>query len=205
MIYAGIWGIFTGRFIFEKKSHMKKFHFSYIVIPLISSAFIHGLYDYFLLDDTLVLGALMAVVADYMAVLFSYKIYIKAGEYSPYKLYPLKEFNKAITLINMALKHDPGNHMLNKRIGLYYLYAGDYKSAAEHFDACIKINPENFYCHAFSGVSMILSGRREPGMLLFQESLKKITGSGMDALKKNIKSVIEDGQVKDEILAMLEK
>lgn len=204
MICACIWGIFTGRVIFENKRFLKRFHYPYIVFSLTISALIHGLYDYFLNDYTLILGPIMAITIDYLAIFAAYKIYLKTGTNSPYKLYPLREFNKAINILNMALCHDPDNHMLNKRIALYYLYAGDYKSAIEHFGTCIRLKPENFYCHAFSGVSFILAGEKENGMNIISESLGKLSPTSINTLKKNIRAVIDDSRIKDEILYMID-
>ncbi len=203
MIISSIWGIFTGRVIFEKRKFRKRIHYPYIAVSIFIAAFIHGLYNYFLSDDKLVIGLIMALTIDYIAVMAVYKIYLKTGKDSPYKLYPLREFNKAIHLINLALAHDPENIVLNKRIGLYYLYAGDYGSAIEHFDNCIRINPENLYCHAFSGVSLILSGKKENGINMLKQVQGKLSATSSNTLKKNIKAVIEDHKIRDEILEMI--
>jgi len=204
MIYASIWGIFSGRIIFENKKFIKRIHYPYIAFSVIIAALIHGLYNYFLSDDALILGAVMSLAINLLAIAASYNIYLKTGTESPYKLYPLREFNKAIHIISMALAHDPQNHILNKRIGLYYIYAGDYKSATEHFDLCVKIQPENFYCHAFSGVSLILSGKKENGINKINSSVNKISEKSMIALKKNIRAVIDDRKIRDEILGMFD-
>lgn len=205
MIYASIWGIFTGRMIFEKRQLNKPLHLSLIAASLVVASLVHGLYDFFLDVNIEYIGFISALTVDYIAIFAAYKIYIKTATESPYKLYPLREFNKAITVINMALAHDPANLMLNKRIGLYYLYAGDYKSALEHFDTCTGISPDNFYCLAFSGVTLILSGKKEAGVKRLEQALEKISRAAITALEKNIRSVVDDHQVKTEILGLIER
>ena len=117
MTYAAVWGFGWAATVYTSNNNKSPDRF-YIIPFLIFAAFFHGLYNTFL-----VVGyPLLAIMVDLLTMSLFFFIYRYTKDNSPYRKYSLKEYKKAIQTLTMGLNRYPESCILNKRLGIFYIY-----------------------------------------------------------------------------------
>jgi RsiW-degrading membrane proteinase PrsW (M82 family) len=199
MVYASIWGFYFSMIIYSSKSKKGKNDFLPIFLALILSAVIHGLYDFFLMIGMAPLALLLKIITLGIAISL-YKTLVRK---SPFRKFPLKEYKKAIRVITLGLKSHPESLILNQRISLLYIRAGDYELSLGYLNKCIKLKPYNSYLKCLKGIVLILNGKMKKGKEKLNQHLKKIKPAKKKLLKYNINLVIKNLENKKYLLALI--
>jgi RsiW-degrading membrane proteinase PrsW (M82 family) len=118
MAYAAIWGYFGGQVILEPPEGKGILKYRYVIAAVFSISFIHGLFN-FLVSWV---GSGAAFVIDlliYVATLIILTEVLRLP--SAYRQFTVKDTAIAIPAITEALKGDPKNITLKRRLGFYHL------------------------------------------------------------------------------------
>jgi RsiW-degrading membrane proteinase PrsW (M82 family) len=160
MSYAVIWGFTWGATAYTSAGTNKTTD-RYIIIPsLILAALFHGTYNA-LLDYGY---PLFAIIVNLTTMSLFFIIYNYVKDNSPYKSYKLKEYRKAIPELKKGLQKYPDSYVLNKRMGVFNIYAKSYNKASKYLNKARKIKPKNSAARFYYGVSKYMDGETEKGL-----------------------------------------
>ena len=110
---------------------------SLVVSAVATAALLHGLYNSFL--DLGALGA--ALLLDAGAVLLAIVGLSHLKKISPFAEFPFSQYRRAIPQLKEALRHNPENFVLNKRLGLHYIRSRDTAKGRRHLRHAAHIKP----------------------------------------------------------------
>jgi hypothetical protein len=126
MAFASIWGYFGGQTILEPPEGRGLCKYRYIAAAVFTSAFIHGMFNFLV---TWVGGGagFMIDLLVYIAALVLLREVLRVP--SAYRQFPAQDAAAAVTATRDALKRDPVNLTLRRRLGFYELTLGHEKDA----------------------------------------------------------------------------
>lgn len=134
MTYAAIWGGLYSQALYSnlQSRDPESYRSAYKGVAL--AAFIHGIYN----TSVMTLGLLPGVLVKVVGLAISLKIFLQLVDQSPYRVFPLSMAQKAIPLIRRGLYFNPKSTILNRNMGLYRMYLGEYPQAASNFVQSMK-------------------------------------------------------------------
>ncbi len=88
--------------------------------------------------------------------------------YSVMALQPLQKYDEALALLNTALRHDPLSLDVQREIGEIQLFSGRYAEAVDTFQHIREVDPDFPFVHTFLARSLILAGRVDEAVPLWQ-------------------------------------
>ncbi|MCK5735681.1 MAG: PrsW family intramembrane metalloprotease, partial [Spirochaetaceae bacterium] len=121
MAYAAIWGYFSGQAILEPPEGRGLFKYRYVFTAVFVVSFVHGLFNF--LARWVSTGAGMALDLVMYAVTLTMLVQVCRVP-SAYQAFPYAKSLEAVRAIRSALKRDPANGLLYKRLGFYELFLG---------------------------------------------------------------------------------
>ncbi|MCK5735984.1 MAG: PrsW family intramembrane metalloprotease, partial [Spirochaetaceae bacterium] len=126
MAYAAVWGYFAGQMILEPPEGRGFRKYRYLIASVFTMSFIHGMFNFLatwvsggagFFIDLLVYIVTLIILAEVLKIP------------SAYRQFPVKDAAIAIPAIRDALKRDPYNTLLKRRLGFYELALGKKKEA----------------------------------------------------------------------------
>jgi RsiW-degrading membrane proteinase PrsW (M82 family) len=134
MVYAAIWGGLYSQALYSnlQSRDPESYRSAYKGVALV--ALIHGIYN----TSVGTLGLMAGLAVDAVALTISAKIFLQLVDQSPYRVFPLSMAKKAIPLIRRGLYFNPKSTILNRNMGLYRMYLGEYPQAASNFVQSMK-------------------------------------------------------------------
>jgi RsiW-degrading membrane proteinase PrsW (M82 family) len=125
-VYGAIWGSMFSQAVYANTMGRDPGATRNAVLGVALVAVIHGLYN----ASTPFLP--VALLVDGAALLIAVALFRSLVELSPYRIYPLEQARAAVRSIRRGLAFNPKSPVLNRNIGVYLIYLGRYKAAAEH-------------------------------------------------------------------------
>jgi tetratricopeptide (TPR) repeat protein len=83
-------------------------------------------------------------------------------------LQPLQKYDEALALLNTALQHDPLSLSVQREIGEVQMFSGRYAEAVDTFQHVREVDADFPFVHTFLARSLILAGRAEEALPLWQ-------------------------------------
>ncbi len=127
---------------------------------------IHGLRNSFL-DFGMDLSLIFMIDLVFLALLAA--LVNRAGEASPYRTFPWREWRRALPAIKRGLDADPENPNLLFRRGLYCLAAGQWVDACVAFDGVVETGRRRDLAKSYYAASLFACGEKEESEDLFGE------------------------------------
>ncbi len=131
-IYGAIWGGFYSAALYSNIHSKDPRSYRLAVGGVALVALIHGLYN-----ASLSLSFFLGVLTNLIALAISIRVFLALVDHSPYRLFPLSQAEKALASIRKGLYFNPKSAILNRNIGLYLMYLGSYRAAAEHLSKSV--------------------------------------------------------------------
>ncbi len=129
MIYAAIWGGFYSQAMYSNLQSRDPISYRSAYKGVALVALIHGIYN----ASVVALGLFVGVCVELVSLALALKIFLRLVDRSPYRVFPLTMAEQAIPVIRRGLYFNPKSSILNRNMGLYRMYRGDYPQAAAHF------------------------------------------------------------------------
>src|SRR6056297_2995216 len=187
MSYAAIWGFAAGVYLYTRPAFMRAaaataasrgsaagwavplkpgesesfadgaaYGPSLVVSAVAAAALLHGLYNSFL--DLGALGA--ALLLDAGTVLLALASVFHLKKFSPFTEFPFSQYRLAIPQLKEALRHNPENFVLNKRLGLHYIRSRDTVKGRRHLRRASQIRPRELSSRFYLALlDYLLAGR----------------------------------------------
>ena len=171
MIYSTLWSVPYAVMVYGRKKRESDLRIGGLLRYLIPAAFIHGLYNFLLHLD----GLGLALMLDGLVLIVAVVMYVTLVKESPYKKYSLEESDQAIARIKPGLRSNPDSYLLNKRMGLYRLYTGNYKVALLYFNRCVRVRLTRNDAWFYRAVTLLLVGKEEAGRNALRRALLRAT------------------------------
>lgn len=166
MSYAAIWGFAAGVFLYTRPAFVRAaatssggsaaggaaslnpgesesfadgaaYGPSLVVSAVAAAALLHGLYNSFL--DLGALGAALLLDAGTLLLALISLSHLK--KLSPFAKFPFSQYRLAIPQLKEALRHNPNNFVLHKRLGLHYLRSRNTAKGRRHLRRASHIRP----------------------------------------------------------------
>mgnify|MGYP006279453465 CR=1 FL=1 len=169
LTYAFIWGAAFSLVYFSTTKETRKGRFGIVYAAIVPAAFLHGMGNFFLYVNPSVTNFL-----DLLGVIGVLFILRHVRRFSPYTKYPLREYKKALPLLNQALANHPEDFELNFRAGKYNLFGRRYRTAGGHFKICRKQKPKSPSVNLYYGLSLIGDKKFEKGKSILQSKFSEV-------------------------------
>ena len=171
MIYSTLWSVPYAVMVYGRKKRDSGLPIRGLLRYLIPAAVIHGLYNFLLHMD----GLGLALILDGLVLTVAVVMYVTLVKESPYKKYSLVQSDQAIARIKPGLRSNPDSYLLNKRMGLYRLYTGNYRAALLYFNRCVRVRLTRNDAWFYRAVTLLLTGRVEVGRNALRRALLRAT------------------------------
>ena len=199
MTYSVIWGFAWGSTVYTNNGKNKT-NDRYSVIPfLLITMLFHGAYNT-LLDYNY---PWLALFTDIITIVLFYIIYKYVKDNSPYRNYKLKEYKKAIPELHRGLQKHPNSFVLNKRMGVFNIYARSYHKAAKFLSKARKIKPKNSAARFYYGVSKYLDGDTETGIKHMNAAVNALPENMQKKMIVTLKNIVPKEADREELLDQL--
>jgi len=177
-----------------------------ILLSLLVAALVHGTYNF---CATLGLP-LLSILIDGATAILGMAFLSRLAAHSPYTPYRLSEYRTAISTLRRSLRHHPDDFLLNRRIAIYYIYAGfedrrGYEHALAHLKRCLRTRPGNIFIHFYRGVCTLLLGRLDQARRLIAENSRKMKPESRARVTRNVKRIVRDKTARAEIVGIVEE
>lgn len=134
MIYAAFWGAFYSAAVHSNTQGRDPQAYRLAVGSVFLVALVHGAYN------TMVSGTVpfvVALVPDTILLALSIAIFLHMVRHSPYRRFSFAEAQQAIRSLETGLVFNRKSTILNRRMGLFRMYRGEYHRAASSFGRAI--------------------------------------------------------------------
>lgn len=126
-IYGGIWGGMYSAAVYSNYFSQDRSSYRLAWLGFFISAVVHGVYN-----GILQWGIVAGIAVDIVALSMAIYIFLRLIDSSPYRKFPLSQAGEAVKNIQRGLFFNPKSSLLNRNMGLYLMYLGKYRRAAEH-------------------------------------------------------------------------
>ena len=199
MTYGAIWGFAWSAMSYSSNSKYKTTD-KYAIIPLfIFAAFFHGLYNFFIVIGYPELSVMIDLVT--MAIFFLIYNYVK--ENSPYREFKLREYKKAIPLLKSGLQKHPNSFILNKRLGVFNIYARSYYKAGRYLNKARIIKPKSSAARFYYGVSQYMNGETTKGLKHMTSAVEALPVSMRKKMVTTVNNVVSTKSARQELLTRI--
>lgn len=195
MIYAAFWGAFYSASVYSNAQGRDPQAYRLAVWSVFVTAVVHGLYN------TLigVSPTIIALLPDTLLLTLSIVVFLHMVRRSPYRDYSLSEAAEAIESLEIGLAFNRKSTILNRRMGLFKLYKGEYSQAAGYFGKAMARAKETAPLRFFKAVCWFAhlgggsgkSALRKAWSLLSDERRKRLLKE-LDTLLANDAGLKED-------------
>ncbi len=118
---------------------------------------------------------------------------------SPYRRYTLREYKKAIPVLEAGLKRHKDSYVLNKRMGIFKMYVRRYREAQKNLKTAVKINSRGLEARYFPGASMFLPGDTEKGLKMMNSVVSRMPEVPRKKLNRKLKKIISSTPDREKI------
>jgi len=191
MIYSTLWSVPYAIMVYGRRKREPDLRIGPLLRYVVPAAFIHGLYNFLLHLD----GLGLALILDGIVLVVAVVMYVTLVKESPYKKYSLEECDQAIARIKPGLRSNPDSYLLNKRMGLYRLYKGNYKAALLYFNRCVRVRLTRNDAWFYRAVTLLLIGREEAGRNSLRRALLRATEKQRLSLYRWAEKLVADETV----------
>ena len=191
MIYSTLWSVPYAVMVYGKKKGEAEPRIVELLRYVMPAAFIHGLFN-FLLHLS---GLGLALILDGVVLAIAVGLYVTLVKESPYKKFSLKERDQAIARIKPGLRSNPESYLLNKRMGLYLLHAGNHREALLYFNRCVRVRLEISGAWFYRAVTLLLLDKQEVGRSALRRALLRATERQRSSLYRSVKTLVVDEAV----------
>lgn len=132
MIYAAFWGGFYSAAVYSNVQGRDPQAYRLAVGSVFLVALIHGSYN-----ALLSVSFTLALLPDVVLLVASVAVFLHMVRRSPYRRFELSEAGEAIAALETGLAFNRKSTILNRRMGLYRMYRGEYTRAASYFARAI--------------------------------------------------------------------
>jgi RsiW-degrading membrane proteinase PrsW (M82 family) len=156
MVSGALWGYAFSYAFYANLEERNERAVGYALLAVIPAAFCHGLYNV-----TIGIGSLTGIppaletVIVLIMLFAAVRAFRRMAARSPYRLYPFSRYREAIPNIRRGLLLNPTSLLLNRRMALYLLAAGNYRKALGHIRMCKKRVKKKTMYEALEGVAML--------------------------------------------------
>jgi hypothetical protein len=187
MAYAAIWGYFGGQMILEPPAGGFLSRYRYLLAAVFVTAFIHGLFNFLVSWVSSQAGFFIDLLA-YIATLLILMEVCRIP--SGYKQFAMKDARKAVPVLRNALKQDPTNPVLKKRLGFYELALG-HESESYRLWISIPSQKQDSYLSAWIAVLAARAGlnTRNGG---FNQHIASLATKDLAVLKRRLSFYLKD-------------
>lgn len=199
--YAVIWGYAWGSVGYINGGKTKTIGLLYTLIALIAAAMFHGASNFFL--SSLLLW--FALLLDVLAIALFFIIYQAVKVNSPYRSFSLQEYRTAIPTLQTGLQKYPDSYVLNKKLGIFYIYAQKYRVAEKYLLKARKLRFNNAESKFYCGVSIYLDGKTSDGIRVMNRALTAIPEDRILRIVSSLKKVISSEAEREELLSRFNK
>ncbi len=109
--------------------------------------------------------------------------------------------DKAASMILEAYEKEPNDGVIIDSLGWVYFKTGDYKNAILYLEKASELNPQNAVISDHLGDAYWLGGRKNEAVFQWKRALKQ-EEDNEDLNKKNVKSKIENGLNRSDVLTL---
>ncbi len=187
MAYAAVWGYFGGQMILEPPEGKGFRKYRYLFSAVFVMSFVHGMFNF--LSSWVSGGA--AFTLDLVVYVVTLIVLTQVlGVPSAYKQFPVKDASSAIPIINAALKRDPQNKILKRRLGFYYLALGREREAFRAWSTIPRMKRDAYLdswisvLNARRGLHMGAAYRGRNDDL--EKHLTRMSGKALELFKKRL-------------------
>lgn len=182
MLYGSIWG---GLYAAARWNNVRSDDIgSYRValFGLFGIAFFHGVYN-----SVVVYGLIFGFAVDGVLLFISFLLFLMLTKQSPYINYPLSKATTAIPALKRGLFFNRKSPILNRRLGVYLMYIGNYKRALNHLYISIPRTVNKDIIRFFAAVCEFEFLDNEKG----KQQVKKAWGRLSDSERKKTRNRID--------------
>jgi hypothetical protein len=134
MIYAAFWGAFYSAAVYSNVQGRDPQAYRLAVASVFVVAIVHGTYNALLSTP---LPFVVALLPDALLLVLSIAIFLRMVRRSPYRRYTFAQAEEAIGSLETGLAFNRKSTILNRRMGLFRMYRGEYHRAAASFGRAI--------------------------------------------------------------------
>jgi protease PrsW len=175
MLYTALAGYFFATAIYSNLLVKDRRSIVLAVLALIPVAIIHGLYNASLTwqqNHENLVG--LFILIDLLALILTVAAFRYLIEKSPYYVYPYSRSKEAIESIHRGLRLNPGSFILNNRLALYYLAAGQYPQAYRRIRYCRKrLKKRRASWDVLEGIALLGMRRDDEGVRLLERAKER--------------------------------
>ncbi len=201
MSYAVFWGFTWGATAYTSAG-TNKTPDRFIVFPsLILAAVFHGTYNAFIDYG----NPIAAIFVNLTTMSLFFVVYNYVRDNSPYRAFKLREYRKAIPELKRGLQKHPNSFVLNKRMGVFNIYARSYNKAGKYLNKARKIKPKNSAARFYYGVSKYLDGEIERGLKHMNSAVAALPVNMREKMVATINNVVRTESDRKELLNRFNK
>ncbi|TVQ97677.1 MAG: PrsW family intramembrane metalloprotease [Spirochaetaceae bacterium] len=126
-VYGAIWGGLYSAAVYANYHSKDPAAYRIAFGGVAMVALLHGLFN-----ASLRVSVALSYALDIAALATAIVIFVRLVEHSPYRQFPLQQADLAIPNIRRGLHFNPKSTILNRNLGLYLMYRGEYRAAAKH-------------------------------------------------------------------------
>lgn len=134
MIYAAFWGAFYSAAVYSNVQGRDPQAYRLAVVSVFVVAIVHGTYNALLSTP---LPFAVALLPKALLLLLSIAIFLRMVRRSPYRRFSFAEADAAIRSLETGLTFNRKSSILNRRMGLFRMYRGEYHRGASSFGRAI--------------------------------------------------------------------
>ena len=168
---------------------------------MILAAIFHGTYNA-LIDYG---HPLFAIFVNLITMSLFFLLYKYVKDNSPYRTFSLKEYRKAIPELRKGLQKYPDSYVLNKRMGVFNIYANNYGKASKYLNKARKIKPKNPSVRFYYGVSKFLEGETEKGIENMNNAIASLPENMRGKMVATLKNVVRTESDRKKLLNRLDR
>ncbi len=187
MAYAAVWGYFGGQLILNPPKGKGIRKYRYVIAAVFTISFVHGLFNFLVSWVSTGAGFVIDLVI-YIVTLIILMEVLRTP--SAYRQFPVKDAAAAIPVIREALKRDPRNITLRRRLGFYHLALGQELEACQAWNSIPGVQRDaylNAWLAILSQRSRQSIGKPRRGTENeLEKHLARMSGKGRDLLKKRL-------------------
>jgi len=190
---GAFWGFVWAGAVFENIEERQPQAYRLALVGFIPVAVLHGLYNtltFVAVDSATVIFILYAFEAILLVV--AMKGFRWMVQRSPYHRFPYADADFAMVVIRKGLLVNPGSFLLNRRLGIYSIAAGEYHEAIRRLDGCLRRAKGHPLVTVFLGIAVIGAGNDRHGTDLIETGAAALSEEQLITLERDLDELVQD-------------
>jgi RsiW-degrading membrane proteinase PrsW (M82 family) len=202
MSYAALWGFSAGIYLYSRKKGKGQTGFLPIIYTLLISAALHGLFNFSLSMNSLVLAFTVELITIGLACAgLSYLRNI-----SPYVLIariPFRRWREGVRQMKEELKVNPQSNLFHHRLASYHLCGGELDEAESHFRTAARLKKDDYLSRIFINVIRYMRGDRDQAVSNLRSFREKLGKARFQKARLAVNRVLSRRSIGQEISDLL--